>query len=181
MLRLVLCWCRYADTQEEKARKLAKKALVPPASHSPFDLLQSIAAGHYQMIDGMHPGLPAGFTAFSASGVPDGNGKCSHTRGSAAFLLLCTLHVAVESAYKSCIWMLMLTAKHPCMSSSTTHSTSGLDAVQTGYKHVVSVLFYSRHCMKSFLYTLNVSSPIKANAVFLTQNASLNLRLCLPC
>lgn len=129
MLRLVLCWCRYADTQEEKARKLAKKAVVPPASHSPFDLLQSIAAGHYQMIDGMHPGLPAGFTAFSASGVPDGNGKCSHTRGSAAFLLLCTLHVAVESAYKSCIWMLMLTAKHPCMSSSTTHSTSGQDAV----------------------------------------------------
>ena len=34
--------------------------------------------------------------------------------------------------------------------------------------------------MKSLLYTLNVSPSIKANAVFLTQNASLNLRLMLP-
>lgn len=27
------------------------------------------------MIDGLHAGLPAGFTGFSASGVPDTNGR----------------------------------------------------------------------------------------------------------
>ena len=72
--------CRFADTPEEKARKLAKKASLPPTKLHSFDLLQSIA-GQYQLsMDGMHPGLPAGFTAFSAGGVPDANGKFSETR-----------------------------------------------------------------------------------------------------
>ena len=66
--------CRFADTPEEKARKLAKKASLPPGKFPSLDLLQSIA-GQYQLsMDGMHPGLPAGFTAFSAAGIPDANG-----------------------------------------------------------------------------------------------------------
>lgn len=68
-------FCRFADTPEEKARKLAKKASLPPTKLQSFDLLQSIA-GQYQLsMDGLHPGLPAGFTAFTAGGVPDANGK----------------------------------------------------------------------------------------------------------
>ena len=27
-------------------------------------------------MDGIHPGLPAGFTSFSAAGVPEANGEC---------------------------------------------------------------------------------------------------------
>jgi len=66
--------CRFADTPEEKARKLAKKVCLPPSKFPSFDLLQSIA-GQYQLsMDGMHPRLPAGFTAFTAAGTPDANG-----------------------------------------------------------------------------------------------------------
>ncbi|KAL0025180.1 hypothetical protein WJX77_005036 [Trebouxia sp. C0004] len=66
---------RFADTPEEKARKLAKKACLPPSKFPSFDLLQSIA-GQYQLsMDGMHPGLPAGFTAFTAAGTPDASGR----------------------------------------------------------------------------------------------------------
>ena len=69
--------CADADTPEEKARKLAKKACLPPSKFPSFDLLQSIA-GQYQLsMDGMHPGLPAGFTAFTAAGTPDANGMHS--------------------------------------------------------------------------------------------------------
>lgn len=65
---------RFADTPEEKARKLAKKASLPPSKFPSFDLLQSLA-GQYQLsMDGIHPGLPAGFTSFSAAGVPEANG-----------------------------------------------------------------------------------------------------------
>ena len=67
--------CRFADTPEEKARKLAKKTCLPPSKVASYDLLQSLA-GQYQLtMDGMHPGLPAGFTGFSATGIPDGGSK----------------------------------------------------------------------------------------------------------
>ncbi|KAL3133214.1 hypothetical protein ABBQ38_007101 [Trebouxia sp. C0009 RCD-2024] len=65
---------RFADTPEEKARKLAKKAAQPPSKFSSFDILQSLAGGYPLSLDGMQPGLPAGFTSFSAAGIPDANG-----------------------------------------------------------------------------------------------------------
>lgn len=67
--------CRFADTPEEKARKLAKKAAMPPSKFSSFDILQSLAGAYPLSLDGMQPGLPAGFTSFSAAGIPDANGK----------------------------------------------------------------------------------------------------------
>ena len=67
-----LMQCRFADTPEEKARKLAKKTSLPSSKLTSYDLLQSLA-GQYQLtMDGVHPGLPAGFAGFSATGVPDG-------------------------------------------------------------------------------------------------------------
>ena len=74
LIKFVACPCRYADSQEEKARKLAKKAVVPPAKYSPFDILLNIAPGQYPLMDQVHAGLPAGFTGFNASGIPDANG-----------------------------------------------------------------------------------------------------------
>lgn len=74
--RLEACFaCRFADTPEEKARKLAKKAAQPPSKFSSFDILQSLAGGYPLSLDGMQPGLPAGFTSFSAAGIPDANGR----------------------------------------------------------------------------------------------------------
>ena len=67
--------CRFADTPEEKARKLAKKAAMPPSKFSSFDILQSLAGAYPLSLDGMQPGLPAGFTSFSAAGIPDTNGE----------------------------------------------------------------------------------------------------------
>lgn len=66
---------RFADTPEEKARKLAKKAAVPASKFSSLDILQSLAGTYPLTMDGMAPGLPAGFTSFSAAGIPDSNGK----------------------------------------------------------------------------------------------------------
>ena len=67
--------CRFADTPEEKARKLAKKAAMPPSKFSSFDILQSLAGAYPLSLDGMQPGLPAGFTSFSAAGIPDTTGE----------------------------------------------------------------------------------------------------------
>ena len=66
--------CRFADTPEEKARKLAKKATLPAGRFSSFDILQSLAGAYPLSMDGL-PSLPAGFTAFSAAGIPDANGQ----------------------------------------------------------------------------------------------------------
>ena len=67
--------CRFADTPEEKARKLAKKTSLPSSKLTSYDLLQSLA-GQYQLtMDGVHPGLPAGFAGFSATGVSDAASK----------------------------------------------------------------------------------------------------------
>ena len=71
--------CRFADTPEEKARKLAKKAAMPPSKISSFDILQSLAGAYPLSLDGMQPGLPAGFTSFSAAGIPDTNGELLKT------------------------------------------------------------------------------------------------------
>lgn len=48
---------------------------MPPSKFSSFDILQSLAGAYPLSLDGMQPGLPAGFTSFSAAGIPDTNGE----------------------------------------------------------------------------------------------------------
>lgn len=80
VIESTVCYAyRFADTPEEKARKLAKKTAVPPNKFSSFDILQSLAGAYPLSMDGMQPGLPAGFTAFTAAGIPDANGKLGAT------------------------------------------------------------------------------------------------------
>lgn len=81
--------CRFADTPEEKARKLAKKATMPPSKISSFDILQSLAGAYPMSLDGMQPGLPAGFTSFSAAGIPDTNSEVLSTSAAPIHLLSC--------------------------------------------------------------------------------------------
>ena len=80
-LQLLFPGCRYADTPEEKARKMAKKdsssgplSLSPPQQTAGgfLDAYQQAAGSPVNMACS---GLPAGFTGYSAAGVPDPAGE----------------------------------------------------------------------------------------------------------